>query len=69
MTFKEVWICYNAIIKRRTEELKFQARVMGAEIKEDAPEAEPLTEQQNALIDRCVEEQIKMKGLKRWRTN
>jgi hypothetical protein len=66
MTFKEVFSCYNAIVKRRIEELKFHARLMGAEIKDEEPKPEQLTDGQYALIEKSVDEQIKTKGLVKW---
>lgn len=35
MTFREIYIAAQAISKRRSEEMKFQARCLGAELSDD----------------------------------
>jgi len=66
MTFKQVFIAFTQIMKRKKEEIKLQAKMIGAEIKDDIiyEGAKGLTKDQEDMIQRAVKEKMNQKGLK-----
>ena len=57
MTFIQVFTAFGAIAKRREQELKFQARCMGAEIKDDTT-PEKITETDRDKFERLARERL-----------
>ena len=58
MTFREVFIAFDAIMERRKQEMIFQAKCMGAEIKEDENivSSEELSDSQINAMEKAREE-------------
>jgi hypothetical protein len=64
MSIHEVTIAVSSILKRREQEIKFQAMCLGAEVKSETVQTkEELTEYDLDRIKRAVEEQKKMRGV------
>lgn len=54
-------------MKRKKKEMEFQARCLGAEIKEEI-EVQELTPEQIALVKKSSQERMSQRGLKPWQT-
>ena len=65
MTMKQAYTCFKSIMKRKEQEMKFQAACLGAPMKETVGQEEKLSKDQLSFIQKTAEEALKNKGLVR----
>jgi len=66
MTIREVFISFSSIVKRKKQEMKFQASCLGATISDDENEHSEMSDEQHARAKELALATLKERGLKKW---
>lgn len=69
MTFREIFIAYEVVCKRKKKEMIFQANCAGAEIEDENDEKEvKINKNEEELVKKASDQQMKARGFKKWPT-